>query len=49
VAEQLGRRWIACDQSELAIQMTCERLLTIDQVHPFVIQRLAKDASEHVT
>ncbi len=42
VAEQLGRRWIASDQSELALTMTRERLLTLDQVHPFVIQRLSK-------
>ncbi|HLZ81704.1 MAG TPA: site-specific DNA-methyltransferase, partial [Ktedonobacteraceae bacterium] len=26
VAEQLGRRWIACDQSHLAIQLTQQRL-----------------------
>jgi adenine-specific DNA-methyltransferase len=49
VAEQLGRRWIACDQSELALKMTRERLLALDQVHPFVLLRLAKNASEHVT
>ena len=48
VAEQLGRRWIACDQSELALTMTRERLLTLNQVHPFVIQRLSTEASEHV-
>jgi site-specific DNA-methyltransferase (adenine-specific) len=40
VAEQLGRRWIACDQSELSLQLTRERILTCDDVHPFVIQRL---------
>ncbi len=49
VAAQLGRRWIASDQSELAIKMTCERLLAQNQDHPFVIQRLAEEASEHVT
>ena len=48
VAAQLGRRWIASDQSELAIKMTCERLLAQNQDHPFVIQRLAEEASEHV-
>ncbi len=46
VAEQLGRRWIACDQSELACKITRERLLTRDQLHPFVMQRLAINASE---
>jgi len=40
VAEQLGRRWIACDQSELAIQVTRERLLAREQVQPFVVQRI---------
>jgi len=49
VAAQLGRRWIASDQSEIAIKMTCERLLVQNQDHPFVIQRLAEEASEHVT
>jgi site-specific DNA-methyltransferase (adenine-specific) len=49
VAEQLGRRWIACDQSELALTMTRERLLTLNQVHPFVIQRLSTEASEPVS
>ena len=44
VAEQLGRRWIACDQSELALKLTCERILTSDRVHPFVMQRLENDA-----
>ncbi len=28
VAQRLGRRWIACDQSQLAIQVTRQRLLT---------------------
>lgn len=40
VAERLNRRWIACDQGELALTLTRERLLTFDQVRPFVIQRL---------
>jgi len=48
VAGQLGRRWIASDQSELAIKMTCERLLAQNRDHPFVMQRLAEEASEHV-
>jgi site-specific DNA-methyltransferase (adenine-specific) len=47
VAERLGRRWIACDQSELALKMTRERLLAQDRVHPFVLQRVAEEASEH--
>ena len=42
VAEQLGRRWIACDQSELAIQVTRERLLAREQVRPFLLQQVAR-------
>jgi site-specific DNA-methyltransferase (adenine-specific)/adenine-specific DNA-methyltransferase len=38
VAEQLGRRWIACDQSELAITITRERLLTKERMYPFAVQ-----------
>ena len=40
VAEQLGRRWIACDQSTLAIQMTEKRLLAQKHFRPFVLQRV---------
>ncbi|HET7638465.1 MAG TPA: site-specific DNA-methyltransferase, partial [Ktedonobacteraceae bacterium] len=49
VAEQLGRRWIACDQSELALTMTRERLLTLKQIQPFVMQRLSTEVSEQVS
>lgn len=49
VAEQLGRRWIASDQSELALAITRERLLSLNQVRPFVIQQLSNDASEPVS
>jgi site-specific DNA-methyltransferase (adenine-specific) len=42
IAEQLGRRWIACDQSELALKLTRERLLAQDQPSPFVIQQLTE-------
>ena len=40
VAEQLGRRWIACDQSTLAIQMTEKRLLAQKHFRPFALQRV---------
>jgi site-specific DNA-methyltransferase (adenine-specific) len=40
VAERLGRRWIACDQSHLAIQLTKERLLAGEQTKPFVLQEV---------
>ena len=39
VAEQLGRRWLACDRSALAIQLTRERLLTHKQRRPFLVQQ----------
>jgi site-specific DNA-methyltransferase (adenine-specific)/adenine-specific DNA-methyltransferase len=39
VAELLGRRWLACDQSVLAIQSTRERLLMHKQLRPFVVQQ----------
>jgi len=40
VAEQLGRRWIACDQSHLAIQLTQQRLLEQQHCHPFLVQKV---------
>jgi site-specific DNA-methyltransferase (adenine-specific) len=40
VAERLGRRWIACDKSELAIATTQKRLLTMEPQRPFVTQYL---------
>ncbi|HLH61027.1 MAG TPA: site-specific DNA-methyltransferase [Ktedonobacteraceae bacterium] len=46
VADQLGRRWIACDQSELAIRLTRQRLLAYKQIHPFVLQRLTENRDE---
>ena len=42
VAERLGRRWIAADQSELAIATTCSRLLTKNLQHPFVVQQITE-------
>jgi site-specific DNA-methyltransferase (adenine-specific) len=39
VAEQFGRRWLACDRSALAIQLTRERLLTHKQRRPFLVQQ----------
>src|SRR5205807_8097803 len=41
VAEQLGRRWIACDQNPEAIQLTHERLLAMEEQRPFVVQVVA--------
>ncbi len=38
VAEQLGRRWIAADQGELAIATTRARLLALPQYSPFISQ-----------
>jgi len=45
VAERLDRRWIACDQSELALKLTRDRMLTFELVRPFVMQRLENDAT----
>jgi adenine-specific DNA-methyltransferase len=42
VCEDLGRKWIACDMSRFAIQMTRKRLLGITEVKPFVVQNLGK-------
>lgn len=42
VAEKLGRRWITCDLGRFAIQTTRKRLLSIDNVKPFVVQNLGK-------
>jgi site-specific DNA-methyltransferase (adenine-specific)/adenine-specific DNA-methyltransferase len=38
VAEQLGRRWIASDQGELAISSTRVRLLALPRRVPFIVQ-----------
>ena len=42
VAEKLDRRWIACDLGRFAIHTTRKRLLSIDNVKPFVVQNLGK-------
>jgi len=42
VAEQLGRRWVACDLSRFSIHTTRKRLLSIDDVTPFAVQNLGK-------
>jgi adenine-specific DNA-methyltransferase len=40
VAEKLGRRWIMCDLSKWAIQVTRKRLLQIEGCRPFEILNL---------
>jgi adenine-specific DNA-methyltransferase len=42
VAEKTNRRWIACDLGRFAIHTTRKRLLSIDNVRPFVVQNLGK-------
>jgi len=42
VAEKLGRRWIGCDLSRFAIQVTRKRLLEIEGAKPFEILNLGK-------
>lgn len=49
VAEQLGRRWIACDQSALALKLTRERLLARDSTNPFVIQQFLQESGAQET
>jgi very-short-patch-repair endonuclease len=41
-AERLGRRWITCDLGRFAIHTARKRLLSIDNVRPFVVQNLGK-------
>jgi hypothetical protein len=38
VAEKLGRRWIACDASPMAIHATRKRLLGMKEAKPFVVE-----------
>ena len=42
VSEKLNRRWIACDLGRFAIHTTRKRLLSIENVRPFVMQNLGK-------
>ena len=42
VAEKLNRRWITCDLGRFAIHTARKRLLSIDNVKPFIVQNLGK-------
>ncbi len=42
VSEKLGRRWIACDASPIAIHTTRKRLLGLPDVRPFVVESASK-------
>jgi DNA modification methylase len=42
VAEKLNRRWVTCDLGRFAIHTTRKRLLSIDNVKPFMVQNLGK-------
>jgi DNA modification methylase len=42
VAEKLGRRWIACDASPIAIHATRKRLLAVPDAQPFVVESVAR-------
>lgn len=42
VAEKLRRCWITCDLGRFAIHTTRKRLLSIENVKPFVVQNLGK-------
>jgi adenine-specific DNA-methyltransferase len=41
-SERLGRKWVGCDLGRFAIHTTRKRLLSIPNVHPFVVQNLGK-------
>lgn len=41
VAEQLGRRWLASDQGDLAIASTCTRLLELSMRSAFLLQQVS--------
>ena len=47
VAEKLGRRWIGCDLSRFAIQVTRKRLLDIPDCNPFEVLNLGKYERRH--
>lgn len=42
VAEKLNRRWVTCDLGRFAIHTTRKRLLSIENVKPFIVQNLGK-------
>jgi adenine-specific DNA-methyltransferase len=42
VAEKLNRRWITCDLGRFAIHTARKRLLSIENVRPFIVQNLGK-------
>jgi hypothetical protein len=45
VAEKLGRRWVACDASPIAVHTTRKRLLRLPQVRPLLVQSAAAHPS----
>ncbi len=46
VAEKLGRRWVACDASPIAVHATRKRLLRLPHLRPLVVQHAGERASE---
>jgi adenine-specific DNA-methyltransferase len=47
VAEKLGRRWIGCDLSRYAIQVSRKRMLDIPDCKPFQVLNLGKYERQH--
>lgn len=47
VAEKLGRRWIGCDLSRFAIQVSRKRLLEIRDCKPFQVLNLGRYERKH--
>lgn len=47
VAEKLGRRWIGCDLSRYAIQVSRKRMLDIEDCRPFQLLNLGRYERQH--
>jgi adenine-specific DNA-methyltransferase len=46
VAEKLGRRWVACDASPIAIHTTRKRLLRLPRLEPMAVQHAGEASVE---
>jgi hypothetical protein len=46
VAEKLGRRWVACDASPIAVHTARKRLLRLPALRPLVVQSAEARASD---
>ena len=46
VAEKLGRRWVACDASPIAVHATRKRLLRLPHLRPLIVQHAGERAGD---